>query len=99
MKLRFQHKGRPIEVEGDFEVIVSERGIIIKPIAVKESKLVVRREAGKRCWTPEEEKELIKLWNKGLMAKEIAAYLGRSVYSIYHRIQTLRERGVKVRSR
>jgi len=96
MRVKFFYRGKPVEVEGDFEITVNEQGISIKPMKAREpAKREVKRKTQKtwRKWTPEEDSQLVELLHHGMEVKEIAAYMGRTEGSIKHRIRWLREVG------
>lgn len=94
MRVKFFYRGKPVEVEGDFEITVNEQGISIKPMKAKESAKPSRKAGGARKWLPEEDKQLIELMNKGLKVDEIAAYLGRTPHSVSARLHRLKKKGI-----
>lgn len=76
------------------------RGIVsdmeTKPVRRKKTP----KKAGGICrycrWTPEEDRELIWLWEEKLQAGEIAAMMGRTEYAVRSRISELKKGGSKI---
>jgi len=102
MRIKFFYKGKPVEVEGDFEVTINNQGINIKPIKTKEQEEGSKKEAtASRTWhwTPEEDAQLFELISKGLKADEIAAYLGRTPSAVSSRLYRLKKKGIVLETR
>lgn len=93
MRVKFFYKGKPVEVEGDFEITVNEQGITIKPTTTAKSEVKRKTQKAWSKWTPEEESQLIELLNQGLKVEEIAAYLGRTERGVMERIRKLKKAG------